>query len=117
MEETSTHPLEFTPEAREALERRLAARGTPHAYVRFGVKGGGCTGYSYVIEYEDEPRLERSVTWLEGTANVIVDNKSAELFRGTKVTYAKTLMREGFDFENPNELSRCSCGKSFAVKQ
>lgn len=110
-------PLEFTEGARDALERRLAARGTPHSYVRFGVKGGGCTGYSYVVEYDDEPDLSKSIAWQVGAANVVMDVKSAELLRGTRVTYRKTLMHEGFDFENPNEVSRCSCGSSFAVKR
>lgn len=57
------------------------------------------------------------MTWLEGTANVIVDRKSAVLLEGTRVGYKKTLMQEGFTFENPREASRCSCGQSFTVKQ
>lgn len=112
-----SHPLEFTQGAREALERRLAARGTPEAFVRFGVKGGGCVGYSYVVEYEDVPRPKGSTTWKVGTANVIVDDKSALILSGTVVGYRKTLMHEGFEFENPREASRCSCGTSFTVKQ
>lgn len=112
---TITRPLEFTLEARDALERRLVARGTPSSYVRFGVKGGGCTGFQYVIEYEDEPNLDGSIAWSLGGANVIVDVKSARLLSGTIVTYTKTFMYEGFGFENPNEVSRCSCGKSFTV--
>ncbi len=115
MDETHSFPLEFTQEAREALERKLHGRGTPNAYVRFGVKGGGCTGFRYFIEFDDEPTLEKSISRSVGMAKVIVDVKSATLLSGTIVTYTKSFMYEGFGFENPNEASRCSCGKSFTV--
>lgn len=108
--------IEVTPEAVEAVRRALERRGTPEAALRFGVRGGGCTGFSYVIEYDDAPPRETDITWEIDGIRFIVDPKSLIYLRGSVVAWKKSLMWTGFDIRNPQEASRCGCGESFSVK-
>lgn len=96
--------------AREALRKR----GTPDAMLRLGVKGGGCSGFSYVIEFADEARAKDLVFEFEGL-RVVVDPKSLVFLNGCVLDYEVKLMQHGFKFVNPNEKSGCGCGESFTV--
>lgn len=105
-------PIEFSREALEAFERRFGDRG-----IRLGVRGGACEGLQYVIELDDGPYdSDRDVVWNVCDAVFVVDRKSLCFLTGSRVVWVKTLMREGFEFENPNEASRCGCGRSFEAK-
>ncbi len=109
-------PITLTPAAVEAARAALAKRGTPQAAIRLGIKGGGCSGFSYVIEYEDdEPRTRDRTFEVEGV-RIVVDKKSLIYLMGTVLDFEKTLMKQGFKFKNPNEATSCSCGTSFTVK-
>ncbi len=109
-------PITLTPAALVAARAALAKRGTPGAAIRLGIRGGGCSGFNYVIEYEDdEPRSRDRVFETEGV-RIVVDKKSLIYLMGTVLDFEKTLMKQGFKFRNPNEASSCSCGTSFTVK-
>ena len=73
-------------------------------------------GFSYYLGFEDDPPGIRDVSWEEGGVLFIVDKKSALMLSGSTVTWTKTLLKQGFDFENPHEASRCGCGHSFSSK-
>jgi iron-sulfur cluster assembly protein len=109
-----------SPAAVEAIGRQMKKRGTPDASLRVGLRGGGCSGFSYVIEFHDGPpqardRVFESVA-SDGTAvRVLVDPKSLIYLNGTLLDWEQTLMRQGFKFVNPNEKSGCGCGSSFSV--
>jgi iron-sulfur cluster assembly protein len=96
--------------------QKLAQRGTPDAAVRLGIKGGGCSGFSYVIQFEDEPPRERDLVLEVGGVRFYVDKKSLVYLAGSTLDYEKTLMFQGFKFRNPNEAASCGCGHSFTVK-
>ena len=97
-------------------KEKLAKRGTPDAAIRLGIKGGGCSGFSYVIQFEDDPPRERDRVYdIEGV-RFIVDKKSLIYLAGSLLDYERTLMFQGFKFRNPNEASSCGCGHSFTVK-
>jgi iron-sulfur cluster assembly protein len=113
--------LGVSDKAVDAIRAALAKRGTPDAALRVGIKGGGCSGFSYVIEFSDDaPRVGDQV--LEFTAEgkskvrVFCDKKSMIYLGGSVLDYEKTLMYQGFKFKNPQEASRCGCGHSFTVK-
>ncbi len=100
----------------EFAKQKLAARGTPDAAIRLGVRGGGCSGFSYVIEFcDDEPR-ERDRVFDYGGVRFVVDKKSLIYLAGTVLDYERTLMFQGFKFRNPQEATSCGCGHSFTVK-
>ena len=108
--------VHITAEAVKYARKRLAARGTPDAAVRLGVRGGGCSGFNYVIEFSDDPpRAKDTVSELDGV-KFYVDKKSLIYLAGSTLDYEHTLMFQGFRFRNPQEASRCGCGHSFTVR-
>jgi iron-sulfur cluster assembly protein len=112
--------VRVTPKAADAILRQLAKRGTPEAALRLGIKGGGCSGFSYVIEFHDgEPRARDRVFEFAATdgtnVRVVVDPKSLVYLAGLELDWTQTLMQQGFKFNNPNEKTSCGCGHSFTV--
>jgi iron-sulfur cluster assembly protein len=108
--------ISLSPAAIENARSALAKRGTPNAAVRLGIKGGGCSGFSYVIEFDDEPPRDRDRVFEFDSIKVYVDKKSLIYLSGSELDYEKTIMRQGFRFRNPHEATHCGCGTSFTVK-
>jgi iron-sulfur cluster assembly protein len=113
---TPSKGLGITSAAAAGAREKLAKRGTPDAIVRLGVKGGGCSGFSYVIQFDDEPPRERDYGYEVDGVRFVVDKKSLLYLAGSVFDYEKTLMYQGFKFKNPNEASSCGCGHSFTVR-
>jgi len=104
----------------DAIRTNLAKRGTPDSAIRVGIRGGGCSGFNYVIEFDDEqPRKGDIVLEFEeegkSRVRVFCDKKSILYLGGSILDWEKTLMFQGFKFKNPQEASRCGCGHSFTV--
>ena len=95
---------------------RLAKRGTPEAAIRLGIRGGGCSGFSYVIEFSDDPPRSRDTVYDYDDVRFYVDKKSMLYLSGSVLDYEQSLMFQGFKFKNPHEASSCGCGHSFTVK-
>jgi iron-sulfur cluster assembly protein len=92
----------------------LAQRNTPEAGLRVAVRGGGCSGLAYVIEWAESPR-ERDKIFEKDGIRVFVDPKSYLYLLGSELRYEETLMASGFKLENPNVKTACGCGESFSV--
>jgi iron-sulfur cluster assembly protein len=119
--------FELTPLAARKLYESLKKRGTPNAALRVGVRGGGCSGFSYVLEFADgEPKSRdlvftfpvaraESDTEDPGEVRVFCDKKSIIYLAGGGLDWEKTLMYQGFKFKNPQEKSSCGCNASFSV--
>jgi iron-sulfur cluster assembly protein len=106
--------VELTAAAAAKIQKLLTQRGTPAAGLRIGVRGGGCSGNSYFMEYcESESPGDEVVTSHEVT--LFIDLKSAVLLGGTRIDYVEGPMGAGFKFENPNVRHSCACGDSFSV--
>jgi iron-sulfur cluster assembly protein len=104
--------LEITARAAKIMKDQLAKRGTPLAAIRFGIRGGGCTGYSYMFQFEDGgPRSSDHIFEAFGV-RVLVDPKSMLLIGGTKMDFETGIRGHGFKFENPNVEDACGCGES-----
>jgi len=97
-------------------KQKLEKRGTPAAAIRLGVRGGACSGYTYVIQFEDDPPRERDYVYEADGVRFVVDKKSFVYLSGTLLDYEHTLMFQGFKFRNPQEASTCGCGHSFNVR-
>jgi len=106
--------IELTPKAIDMAKKALLKRGTPDAALRLGVRGGGCSGASYVIEFADKIRSRDLVFDFDGL-KVVTDPKSLVYLRGSILDYEVKLMQHGFKFRNPNERSACGCGTSFGI--
>jgi len=103
-----------------AIAVQIAKRNVPDTSLRVGIRGGGCSGFSYVIEFHDGAPHARDLVYdlktTDGTpVRVVVDKKSLLYLNGSTLDWDKTLMRQGFKFLNPNEKSNCGCGTSFTV--
>lgn len=82
--------------------------------LRLGVTGGGCSGMSYVIRFDTQPRERDRIFDFDGV-RVFIDPKSFLYLNGMTLDYEETLMRQGFNFINPNATRSCSCGTSFTA--
>ena len=82
--------------------------------LRLGVQGGGCSGLSYAMRLDTQPR-DRDKIFEEFGARIFVDPKSLLYLNGTTLEYEETLMRQGFVFQNPNATRSCGCGSSFTA--
>lgn len=112
--ERAVMQVSVTPKAVAKAKAALAKRGTPDAMLRLGVRGGGCSGFSYAIEFADAPGPRDQLFEFDGL-RVVVDPKSLVFLNGTTLDYEVKLMQHGFKFVNPNEESGCGCGESFGV--
>ncbi|HWP83952.1 MAG TPA: iron-sulfur cluster assembly accessory protein [Terriglobia bacterium] len=113
MEETATKAIELTPKAIQRV--RLVMQQKPEiGGLRLGVQGGGCSGFSYVTQFESGPRPTDYIFDFEG-ARVFVDPKSMVYLRGMTLDYKSDLMQQGFVIHNPNAKTTCGCGSSFSA--
>lgn len=108
-------PVTIDPGAFEPIRRLLARRGGEGAFLRIGVKGGGCSGFEYVFKI-DTRKLEIDLTHEADGITVVCDSKSAKFLDGAVLVYTGNLIGGGFKFENPNSARSCGCGTSFTPK-
>jgi iron-sulfur cluster assembly protein len=92
----------------------LEQRQTPEAGLRIAVRGGGCSGLQYAMEWAEKPRERDKIFEREGV-RVFVDPKSYLYLMGTELVFEEGLMASGFKLQNPNVKSACGCGESFTV--
>ena len=96
------------------IKKAAGQRATLPKGLRVGIRGGGCTGFSYLFEWSDqEPRAEDKVLAFEdGKVRVFIDPKSYIYLDGSTLEYQTTMMGRGFKFTNPNAKGTCGCGES-----
>ncbi|HEY1097904.1 MAG TPA: iron-sulfur cluster insertion protein ErpA [Myxococcota bacterium] len=108
-------PLTFTDKATEMIASALAeTEGEDGDYLRVGVKGGGCSGFQYSLNFTDEVDDEDQLVVVNGV-KVVTDAFSASYLKGTELDYVETLQGAGFKFSNPNAKRTCGCGSSFSA--
>lgn len=101
-----------TARAAKMMRGQLEKRGTPQAAIRFGIRGGGCTGYSYMFQFEDGPPRSKDRVIDAFGVRIYVDPKSMLLVKGTEIDFETGIRGHGFRFENPNVETSCGCGES-----
>ena len=103
--------IEITEAAAQEIAKQRDKRGTPEAAIRVGIRGGGCTGFTYVFEWADQPRPTDKVFTAFGVT-VVTDPKSFVYLRGMQLDFVRGMMGHGFKFNNPNAKGACGCGES-----
>ena len=88
---------------------------TEHAPLRVQVVGGGCSGMSYKLGFEDVPALETDKIFEKDGVALIIDKKSYLFLQGTELDFSDGLNGKGFVFNNPNAKRTCGCGSSFST--
>ena len=106
--------ISISPEAAEHVRHFAQMSGKPDAQLRVGVKGGGCSGLTYVLDLVEELREDDKVVEEHGL-RLGVDRKSYVFLAGTTLEYSGGLNGKGFVFNNPNARTSCGCGTSFGV--
>jgi iron-sulfur cluster assembly protein len=107
--------LQLTERAIKRVRIAMAKEGVSpeEGGLRLGVTGGGCSGLSYAIKFDTHPRERDRIYDFDGV-RVFVDPKSFLYLHGMTLDYEETLMRQGFNFINPNSSRSCGCGSSFS---
>lgn len=104
----------ITKHAADNVISLISTRDTPTAGIRVGVRGGGCSGFSYFLEFTESSK-EGDRILEENGVKIFVDNKSFLYLVGTTVDYIDGLAGAGFKFQNPNARRTCGCGESFSI--
>ena len=106
----------ITEKAVGEMNRVLSEKKLPESTVlRIGVAGGGCSGFSYSLGFDDKCDEMNDVVTNQHGLRVAVDRKSAMFLEGTVIDFYDGIERRGFTFENPNAKKSCGCGSSFSV--
>lgn len=106
--------LELTAKAVEKVKEILSNQDPKPQGLRVAVVGGGCSGFSYQMNFESESNGIDKVFEFDGL-KVFVDQASLMYLNGTKIDYLESLEGSGFKFENPNVKTTCGCGSSFSA--
>ena len=107
-------PVTLTPTAISKVKEIMAQQNPVPQGLRIGVVGGGCSGFSYSMSFENNAGMMDKSYSFDGL-KVFVDATSVMYLNGCVVDYVETLEGAGFKFENPNVKSTCGCGSSFSV--
>jgi iron-sulfur cluster assembly accessory protein len=107
-------PISLTTSAITKVKEIMAQQTPVPAGLRVGVQGGGCSGFSYAMSFENAAGMMDKTFDMDGL-KVYVDATSIMYLNGCIVDYVETLEGAGFKFENPNVKSTCGCGSSFSV--
>ena len=106
-------PINLTPSAVAAVREAIEKEGEAGDGLRVSVVGGGCSGYQYNLDFDNEARMGDLALDFDGVT-VFVDPVSAGYLRGTVIDYVSGLNGTGFKFNNPNAKRTCGCGSSFS---
>lgn len=108
-------PVEVTPDALAILRRLIGRSSSEGSFWRFGIKGGGCSGFEYVLRL-DTKRLPIDIETEADGMVLVCDSKSAAFLQGAKLVASGNLIGGGLKFENPNAARSCGCGTSFTPR-
>ena len=113
--ETATSPVTVTPTAVAEVRRYMEEQGaTESAGLRVGVLPGGCSGFQYGLNIEDEAGEDDMILESNGV-RLFVDPFSLQYLAGVEIDFVSTFQGSGFTFNNPNASGGCGCGSSFNV--
>ena len=109
--------INLTEAAAKEIKTIIKDQGLPEAEtkLRVGVKGGGCSGFSYMLDLTEEPAGESDEQLEAHGVKILCDMKSYLYLNGVEIDFKDEVMGRGFVFKNPNATSSCGCGSSFSA--
>ena len=111
-----TQVVELTEAAAVQVKTMMEHNGEEDAYLRVGVQGGGCSGLTYGLGFEEEPAQTDDVYEQHGV-KIVIAKMDAPILEGTVVDFKQSLMGGGFTINNPNAIASCGCGSSFRTEK
>jgi iron-sulfur cluster assembly accessory protein len=109
-----TRLISITQKAAEKIVEFMKQENKEKLYLRVYVSGGGCSGLSYGMGFEEKPDEDDAII-NENGVEAIIDSYSQKYLKGANVDYVESLMGSGFKINNPNVTKSCSCGHSFST--
>lgn len=109
--------IKLTEKAVEMVKEAIKSEGglKPTAALRVYVEGGGCSGYKYGLDFDENEAGDDDLIFQQDGVNIFIDQYSGAYLRGTMIDYVVGLNGAGFKFLNPNAQRTCGCGSSFAA--
>ncbi|MBC7853099.1 MAG: iron-sulfur cluster assembly accessory protein [Pirellulaceae bacterium] len=110
-------PILLSEKAASEIKGIIKQQGLPedNTRLRVGVKGGGCSGFSYMLDLVEEPAGDSDEEIESNGVRILIDMKSYLYLNGTEIDFKDEVMGKGFVFKNPNATSSCGCGSSFSA--
>ena len=110
-------PILLSETAAKEIKQIIKDQGLPEdaTRLRVGVKGGGCSGFSYLLDLVEEQPGESDEQMESNGVQILCDMKSYLYLNGTEIDFKDEVMGKGFVFKNPNATSSCGCGSSFSA--
>jgi len=110
-------PINLSEVAANEIKKIIVDQALPadKTSLRVGVKGGGCSGFSYTLDLTEEPKAESDEELQCHGVRILVDMKSYLYLNGVEIDFKDEVMGRGFVFKNPNATSTCGCGSSFTA--
>jgi len=108
--------ISLSETAAREIKKILVEQSLPQEQTRLrvAVKGGGCSGFTYMLDLTEEPTGAADEELESNGIKLLVDNKSLLYLEGTEIDFKEELMQRGFVFKNPNATTTCGCGSSFS---
>lgn len=106
--------IQLTSSATQRVNE-LVNQDPTRPWLRLAIRGGGCSGMSYVMEFVDEPGERDKAFTFEGGVQVCIERRSYLYLNGMEIDWEENLVTRAFRFNNPHASRTCSCGESFAV--
>lgn len=107
--------IKVSDNARIKAAQLMAEEGKPNAFIRVGVKSGGCSGLMYNLDFDNQFNDDTDKMFEDNDVKVVVDKKSMLFLAGTTLDFEGGLNGKGFIFINPNADRTCGCGESFSL--
>jgi len=112
-EQETMNPISLTPKAVEMVKDAMARENLQGYGIRVGVVGGGCSGFQYSMDFENQAR-DGDMAFEQDGVKVFLDPMSSMYLTGVTIDYVVGLQGAGFKFNNPNARNTCGCGQSFS---
>ncbi|WP_223701458.1 HesB/IscA family protein [Sutcliffiella deserti] len=104
--------ITITEAAAFQIKDMMTEHGSDSIYLRVGVKGGGCSGLSYGMGFEEE-KGEKDIIQEQHGIQILIDEESKPILQDVKIDFKQSMMGGGFTIDNPNAIANCGCGSSF----
>jgi iron-sulfur cluster assembly protein len=110
-------PITLSESAAKEIRSIIKDQGLPEdaTRLRVGVKGGGCSGFSYMLDLVEDAPIESDEQLESNGVKIVCDMKSYLYLNGAEIDFKDEVMGRGFVFKNPNATSSCGCGSSFTA--
>lgn len=106
--------IKVSENAKNEALKLMEKDGKPNSFIRVGVKGGGCSGLMYELDFDNEMKADDK-EFEDNGIKIVVDKKSFLYLVGTELDFSGGLNGKGFIFKNPNAERTCGCGESFSI--